>query len=105
MILFNSIVQILISPVLHIWIQFSPDRTRVTVVTVRHDTRGSDTGHRLGRSEERLGRRHVAFLAQPYVDKGTRTIDGTIEIAPATVDLADRVKTLPERIPARRRVR
>ena len=68
-------------------IQFSPDRAWVTVVTVRRDTRGSDAGHRFGRSEERLGCRHVALLAQPDVDKGTRTIDGTIKIAPSTVHL------------------
>jgi hypothetical protein len=70
MVLFDSIVQILVSPVLHNWIQFSPDRARVTVVTVCRDMRGSDTGHRFGRSEERLGRRPVALLAQPDVDKG-----------------------------------
>src|SRR5277367_2915448 len=87
MVLFDSIVQILISPMFYTRIQFSPDRAWVTVVTVRRDTRGSDAGHRFGRSEERLGCRHVALLAQPDVDKGTRTIDGTIKIAPSTVHL------------------
>jgi len=87
MVLFDSIVQILISPMFYTRIQFSPDRAWVTVVTVRRDTRGSDAGHRFGRSEERLGCRHVTLLAQPDVDKGARTIDGTIKIAPSTVHL------------------
>jgi hypothetical protein len=51
MVLFDSIVQILISPVFYTCIQFTPDRARVTVVTVRRDTRGRDAGHRFGRSE------------------------------------------------------
>jgi len=87
MVLFDSIVEILISPMFYIRIQFSPDRAWVTVVTVRRDTRGSDAGHRFGRSEKRLGCRHIALLAQPDVGKGTRTIDGTIKIAPSTVHL------------------
>src|SRR5580658_8857263 len=83
MVLFDSIVQILISPMFYTRIQFSPDRAWVTVVTVRRDTRGSDAGHRFGRSEERLGCRHVALLAQPDVDNRTRTIDGTFR---STID-------------------
>src|SRR3984957_20072360 len=73
MVLFDPIVQILIGPMFCIRIQFSPDRAWVTVVTVRPDARGSDAGHRFGRSEERLGCRHVTLFAQPDVDKGTRT--------------------------------
>jgi hypothetical protein len=80
MALLDSIVQIVISPMFYTRIHFSPDRARVTVVTVGRDTRGSDAGHRFGRSEERLGDRHVALLAQPDIDKGTRTIDGTIKM-------------------------
>src|SRR5277367_3325091 len=95
MVLFDSIVQILISPMFYTRIQFSPDRAWVTVVTVRRDTRGSDAGHRFGRSEERLGCRHVALLAQSDVDKGTRTIDGTIKIAPSTVHLDVRLVNVP----------
>src|SRR3984957_11385591 len=87
MVLFDSVVQILISPMFYTRIQFSPDRAWVTVVAVRRDTRGSDAGHRFGRSEERLGCRHVALLAQPDVDNGARTIDGTIKITPSTVHL------------------
>jgi hypothetical protein len=83
MVLFDSIIQTLISPMFYTRIQFSPDRAWVTVVTVRRDMRGSDAGHRFGRSEERLGCRHVALLAQPAVDRGTRTIDGTIKTAPS----------------------
>jgi hypothetical protein len=87
MVLFDSMVRILISPMFYTCIKFSPDRARVTVVTVRRDTRGSDAGHRFGRSEGRLGCHHVALLAQPDVDQDTETIDGTIKIAPATVHL------------------
>jgi hypothetical protein len=45
MVPFDSTVQILISPVFCTCIQFTPDRARVTVVTVRRDTRGRDAGH------------------------------------------------------------
>ena len=47
MVLFDSVVQILISPMFYTRIQFSPDRAWVTVVTVRRDTRGSDAGQAL----------------------------------------------------------
>jgi hypothetical protein len=87
MVLFDAIVQILIRPVFCNCAQFSPDRARTAVVTVRRNTRGRDAGRRFGRLEERLGCRHVALLAQPDVDKGARTIDGTIKIAPATFTL------------------
>ena len=37
----------------------------------------------------------LATTYQPDVDKGTRTIDGTIEIAPATVHLDVRLVNVP----------
>jgi hypothetical protein len=57
--------------VFHTFVQFSPDRARQTIVTIRRDNRGSDAAYRFGRSEERLRRLHVALLALTDVGKGT----------------------------------
>ena len=87
MILFDPVVEILISSMAHTLAEFGPDRPRVTVVPVgRHSGRG-DTGDCLGGTEERLGGRHVARLAQPDVHQRTRSVDSAIEIAPAALDL------------------
>ena len=40
MVLLDPIIQILVGAVLHAVVQFSPDRARITIVTVRRDTRG-----------------------------------------------------------------
>ena len=78
MVLLDPIIQILVRPVFHAFVQFGPDRAWVTVMTIRRDTRGGDAGHGFGGSKECLRRLHVALLAQPDVDKGTKTINGTI---------------------------
>src|SRR3984957_2261023 len=95
MVLLNSVIQILVGPVFHGFVQFSPDRARITVVTVRRDTRRNDAGHRLGRPKERLCRFHLAVFAQPHVDQGTETINGTIKIAPAAVHFDVRLINVP----------
>src|ERR1700722_15786529 len=99
MVLLDPIVQILVRPVFHAFVQFGSDRARVTVMTIRRDTRGGDAGHGFGRSKECLRRLHVALLAQPDVDKGTKTINGTIKVAPAAAHLdvcLVNVPTLPD---------
>ena len=78
---------ILVRPVFHVFVQFGPDRAWVTVMTIRRDTRGGDAGHGFGRSKECLRRLHIALLAQPDVDKGTKTINGTIKITPVSIHL------------------
>ena len=83
MILLDPTVGIPVRSMFHVFVQFGPDRARVTIVTVRRDTRGGGARHGFGRSKKRLRRRHVALLAQPDVDKGTETINGTIKVAPA----------------------
>ena len=45
---------------------------------IRHDA-----GHRLGRSEDRLGGSEVTMLAQHDVHQSAVAIDGAIEIPPA----------------------
>src|ERR1700676_1762585 len=82
MVLLDPIVQILVRPVFHAFLQFSPDRAWVTVMAIGCDPRGDDAGHGFRRSKERLRRRHVTPLAQPHVHKGTETINRTIEVAP-----------------------
>src|SRR6202035_4288442 len=71
MVLFDPVIQILVGAVFHAFVQFSPDGARVTVVTVRRDTRGGDAGHGFGRAEKRLRRVHVAGLAQSDIDERT----------------------------------
>ena len=95
MVLLDPIVQILVRSVFHAFVQFGPDRARVTIVTVRRDTRGGDARHGFGRSKERLRRRHVALLAQSDVDKGTETINGTIKVAPAATHFDIRLVNVP----------
>src|SRR5580700_374554 len=87
MVLLDPIIQILVRPVFHAFVQFGPDRAWVTVMTIRRDTRGGDAGHGFGGSKECLCRPHVAVLAQPDVVKGNTTINGTIKIAPVSVHL------------------
>ena len=95
MVLFDSVVQILISPMFYTRIQFSPDRAWVTVVTVRRDTRGGDAGHGFGGAEKRLRRLHVAGLAQPDVDERTETINGAIEVTPSATHFDVRLVNVP----------
>jgi hypothetical protein len=87
MVLLDPIVQTLVGPMFHAFVLFSPDRARVTVMTIRRDTCGNDAGHGFGRSKECLRRLRVAVLAHPDVDKGTETISGTIKVAPAAAHL------------------
>src|ERR1700722_14613913 len=95
MVLLNSVIQILVGPVFHGFVQLSPDRARVTIVSIRRDTRRNDAGHRIGRPKERLRRFHVAVFAQPHVDKGTKTINGTIKITPVSIHLDIRLVNVP----------
>src|ERR1700723_4610519 len=87
MVLLDLIIQILVRPVFHAFVQFGPDRAWVTVMTIRRDTRGGDASHGFGESKECLRRLHVALLAQPDVGKGTKTINGTIKITPVSIHL------------------
>jgi hypothetical protein len=87
MVLLNSMVQILTGSMCHAFAEFSADRTWVTIVTIRGDPGGSGPGHRFGRSKERFRRFHVACLAQPHIHQRAVTINGTIKIAPAALDL------------------
>ena len=48
MVLLDPIIQVLVGAMFHAFVQFSPDRARITIVTVRRDTRGNDAGHRFG---------------------------------------------------------
>ena len=48
MILLDPIVEVLVRPVFHPFVQFSPDHPRVAIVSIRRDPRGNDTGHHFG---------------------------------------------------------
>ena len=63
------------------------DRQRVGAVTVRGDPVGDLAGGRLRRTEEGLGRRHVAVLAEHRVDQPPVPVDGPVQIDPAASDL------------------
>ena len=95
MVLLDPIVQIPVGSVFYSHVQFRPYRAWITVMTVRCDTRRNHAGHGFGRSKERLRRRHVASLAQPDVDQGTRTIDRAVQIAPTAIDFNVRLVGVP----------
>ena len=48
MILLDPTVEILVRPVLHSFVQFSLDRLRVAIVSIRRNPRRNDTGHHFG---------------------------------------------------------
>ena len=87
MILLNPIIEVAIGAMPHFVAEFGPDRFWIAVVSVRRHPGRRDAGDRLGRTEERPGSCHVACFAQPHVHQRARRIDGTIEVAPATLDL------------------
>ena len=95
MVLLDPIIQILVGAVLHAVVQFSPDRARITIVTVRRDTRGGDAGHGFGGAEKRLRRLHVAGLAQPDVDERTEPINRAIKVAPSAIHFDVRLVSVP----------
>src|ERR1700722_5113499 len=95
MVLLDPIIQILVSAVFHVVVQFSSDRAGITIVTVGGDARGGDAGHGSGGAEKRLGRLHVAGLAQSDIDERAETINGAIKIAPAHVHFDVRLISVP----------
>jgi hypothetical protein len=64
-----------------------PDRARIAIVPIGGHPIRRDAGHCLGGLEERLGGGHVAVLAEDHVDQRAGAVNGTIEIAPAALDL------------------
>ena len=44
MVLLDPIIQILVGAMIYAFVQFSPDPARITIVTIRRDTRRSDAG-------------------------------------------------------------
>src|SRR3982074_1252014 len=95
MVLLDPVIQILVGPVFHAIVQFTPDRARITIVTVRRDTRGGDAGHGFGGAEKRLRLLHVPGLAQFDVDERTGTINGAIEVTPSAVHFDVRLVNVP----------
>src|SRR5215213_8337666 len=87
MVLLQLIVQVAAGPVPHTTAQLGPDRPRVAVVAVGRDPVRRHAGHRLRGAEERLRRRHVAMLAEHHIHQRAGAVDGTIEVAPAALDL------------------
>src|ERR1700676_1237953 len=95
MVLLDPIIVVLVGAMFYAFLQFSPDRARITIVTVRRDTRGGDAGHGFGGSVKRLRRLHVAGLAQPDVDERTETINRAIKVAPSAVHFDVRLVNVP----------
>src|ERR1700676_1805342 len=76
MVLLDPIIQILVRPVFYAFVQFGPDRARVTIMTIRRDTRGGDARHGFGRSKKCLPPPHVGFFVQPDFAKETKRTRG-----------------------------
>ena len=60
----QPVVQVAARPVPHPFARHAPDRPRVAVVAVRRDPLGHRPGDRPRGAQERLGRYHVAVLAE-----------------------------------------
>src|SRR5512132_2449546 len=86
-ILLQPVIEVAAGPVPHPFAELGLDRAWVAVVAVRRDPVRCDPGDRLGGPEERLRRRHVAVLAEHHIHQRAGAVDGSIEIAPATLDL------------------
>src|SRR5215207_8474412 len=83
----SSLLFISAGPVHDLSAECRADRPRVGAVSVGGDALGDNAGHRLGRAEEGLGRRHVAVLAQHGIDEIAVTVDGAVQIAPPATNL------------------
>jgi transposase len=86
-ILFQHVVFILAGAVVDIRAEFLGDGPGIAGVAVGGDLLGFDLGDRPGRAEERLGRGHVAGLAEENVDQVAVSVDRPVEIAPCAGDL------------------
>jgi len=87
MVLLQPVVQVAAGPVPHPPAQLGLDRPGVDVVAIRRDPIRCHPSDRLGGAEERLGRRHVAMLTEHHIHQRAGAVDGTIQIAPAALDL------------------
>lgn len=98
MVLFDSVIQILtlvdpdrLQPALGANLKAiggvaGNDSLQVSLTTVDDDTVGSDMTCQCF-SEEPLGRRHIALLAELELDCVPDTVDGAVEIHPLSADL------------------
>ena len=83
----QPVVQVAAGPVPHPSAQPSSDRPGVAVVAVRRDPVRRYPGDCLRGPKERLCCRHVAVLAEHHVHQRARAVDGTVEVAPAALEL------------------
>jgi hypothetical protein len=75
MVLLKSVIEVATRPMPHMFAELGPDGSGIGVMAVGGDPIRRDASDRLGRSEERLGRREIAVLAQHDVNKCAIAID------------------------------
>src|SRR3954451_9316238 len=83
-ILFDHVIFVLTGAVVDVRAEFVGNGLGIAGVPVSGDLLGLDLGDRPGGAEERLGRGHVAGLAEVDVDQVTVAVDRPVEIAPLT---------------------
>ena len=95
MVLLEAIVQVGAGAVPDRLAQHAADRPRVGAMPVRRHPVRSEALGRPGRAEERLGRLHVAVLAEHRVDQVAAAVDRPIQVGPAAADLQIRLIDVP----------
>ena len=78
MLLLQSVIQVAVGAMPDGLAQRRPDRTRIAIMPIGGDPIRREAGHGLGGLEQRLGRRHVAVLAEHHVDQRAAAVDGAI---------------------------
>jgi hypothetical protein len=86
MILFQMVVQIAVGAVRHPLSEDGANGSRIGIMAIRGDAVGRHPGHRPGRAKKGLGRRQVPRVAEPRMDEMAVPVDGTLQIAPASLD-------------------
>jgi hypothetical protein len=87
MILLQSIVEVLAVVMPHTCAQHRSDRARITVMPIRGDPVGRDTGDHLRRPEKGCRGGHAAVLAEHDIDQRAGATDGTVGRTSVPVDL------------------
>jgi hypothetical protein len=63
-----------------------PDGTRIGIMAIGGDAIGRHPGHHPRRPKEALGRREVAYSAEPHVHEVAVSINGTVQVTPPPLD-------------------
>ena len=94
-VLFDPIIFVAAAPVLHLLSQHFGDGPWIRVVSVGGHLFRTAFSHRLGTAEEASGRGPISFGTEPEVDELPVSVNGAIEITPASAHLEIRFIHIP----------